>query len=196
MFQLFLRRVRGSVCRISAVIAILTSISLTFTSILFTSVPVLADDPVDPHVSVLYGIAQDTWKFYATDLDPNTHLPMDNLTWAGGGPLSGKGQYTSASNIGVYLWAVVAANDLKLISRSTARSLVSATLDEVATIDRYQGLLYQWYDTTNGHRIRNPFDIDCAAEPTPKPDNCYFLSAVDNGWYASGSSWFARRCRS
>jgi len=186
MFQLFLRRVRGSVCRISAVIAILTSISLTFTSILFTSVPVLADDPVDPHVSVLYGIAQDTWKFYATDLDPNTHLPMDNLTWAGGGPQSGKGQYTSASNIGVYLWAVVAANDLKLISRSTARSLVSATLDEVATIDRYQGLLYQWYDTTNGHRIRNPFDIDCAAEPTPKPDNCYFLSAVDNGWYASG----------
>jgi len=128
MFQIFLRRVGGSVCRVSAVIAILASISLTFTSILFTSVPVLADDPVDPHVSVLYGIAQDTWKFYATDLDPNTHLPMDNLTWAGGGPLSGKGQYTSASNIGVYLWAVVAANDLKLISRSTARSLVSATL--------------------------------------------------------------------
>jgi len=186
MFQLFLRRVRGSVCRISAVIAILASISLTFTSILFTSERVLADDPADRNVSVLYGIAQDTWKFYATDLDPNTHLPMDNLTWAGGGPLSGKGQYTSASNIGVYLWAVVAANDLKLISRSTARSLVSATLDEVAMIDRYQGLLYQWYDTTNGHRIRNPFDIDCAAEPTPVQDNCYFLSAVDNGWYASG----------
>jgi len=59
-------------------------------------------------------------------------------------------------------------------------------LDEVATIDRYQGLLYQWYDTTNGHRIRNPFDIDCAGRATPKPDNCYFLSAVDNGWYASG----------
>ena len=183
---MFLRRVRGSFCRISVVIAILTSISLTFTSSLLTSTPVLADDRADPDVSVLYGIAQDTWKFYAADLDPNTHLPMDNLTWAGGGPQSGKGQYTSASNIGVYLWAVVAAHDLKLISRPTARSLVSATLDEVATLDRYQGLLYQWYDTTNGHRIRNPFDIDCATEPTPVKDNCYFLSAVDNGWYASG----------
>ena len=94
----------------------------------------------------------------------------DNLTWAGeghggGGPLSVKGQYTSASNIGVYLWAVVAAHDLNLISRSTADSLVSATLNEVATLDRYQGMLYQWYDTSNGHRIRNPGDIDLRIRP-------------------------------
>ena len=168
----------SSIGCIAAVIPIL--------SILFMPPWVLADDGDNGHNAALYSIAADTWKCYAADLDPNTNLPMDNLTWAGGGPVSSKGQYTSASNIGVYLWAVVAANDLNLISRSTADSLVSATLDEVATIDRYQGLLYQWYDTTNGHRIRNPNDIDCAAEPTPVKDNCYFLSAVDNGWYASG----------
>jgi Putative glucoamylase/Protein of unknown function (DUF3131) len=155
-------------------------------SILFMPTGALADDDDPAHNAVLYRIAADTWKFYAADVDPNTHLPMDNLTWAGGGPLSGQGQYTSASNIGVYLWAVVAAHDLKLISRSTADSLITATLNEVATLDRYQGLLYQWYDTTNGHKIRNPGDIDCATEPTPVTDNCYFLSAVDNGWYASG----------
>lgn len=155
-------------------------------SILFVSTQVRADD--DPAVdrAVLYSIAADTWKFYAADIDPATNLPMDNLTWAGGGSLSGKGQYTSASNIGVYLWAVVAAKDLNLISRSKADSLISATLTSVATLDRYQGLLYQWYDTSNGHKIRNPGDIDCATEPTPVKDNCYFLSAVDNGWYASG----------
>ena len=34
--------------------------------------------------------------------------------------------------------------------------------------------------------IRNPGDINCATETTPTQDNCYFLSAVDNGWYASG----------
>jgi hypothetical protein len=34
--------------------------------------------------------------------------------------------------------------------------------------------------------IRNPGDIDCTTEPTPAFDNCYFLSNVDNGWYASG----------
>ena len=29
--------------------------------------------------SVLYGIAQDTWRFYGADVDPVTHLPLDNL---------------------------------------------------------------------------------------------------------------------
>jgi len=72
MFQIFLRRVRGSVCRISAVIAILTSISLTFTS--FCSLGTVWQTILSTSRSVLYGIAQDTWKFYATDLDPNTHL--------------------------------------------------------------------------------------------------------------------------
>lgn len=154
--------------------------------ILLMPLSLMAADDADAQNAALYSMAVDTWKFYAADIDPNTNLPMDNLTWAGGGPLSGKGQYTSASNIGVYLWAVVSAHDLHLISRSTADSLVSATLNEVATLDRYQGMLYQWYDTSNGHKIRNPGDIDCATEPTPVMDNCYFLSAVDNGWYASG----------
>jgi hypothetical protein len=173
-----LKSLSSSIGCIAAVIPLL--------SILFMPPWVLADDDDNGHNSDLYGIAADTWKFYAADVDPNTNLPMDNLTWAGGGPLSSKGQYTSASNIGVYLWAVVAAKDLNLISHSTAASLVSATLNEVATLDRYQGLLYQWYDTTNGHKIRNPNDIDCAADPPPHTDNCDFVSAVDNGWYASG----------
>lgn len=166
---------RASIGRIAAVIPTLSLLSMPQW--------VLADNG---HNSVLYGIAADSWRFYVADVDPNTNLPMDNLTWAGGGPLSSQGQYTSASNIGVYLWAVVAANDLNLIPRSTADSLVSATLNEVATLDRYQGLLYQWYDTTKGHKIRNPGDIDCANDPTPHTDNCDFVSAVDNGWYASG----------
>ena len=91
----------SSIGCIAAVIPIL--------SILFMLPWVLADDDDNHgHNSVLYSIAQDTWKFYAADVDPNTHLPMDNLAWAGGGALSSKGQYTSASNIGTYLWAIVA----------------------------------------------------------------------------------------
>ena len=57
--------------------------------------------------TVLHGIAADTWKFYGADVDPNTHLPLDNL-----GPGAVRGDYTSAANIGVYLWAVVAAHNL------------------------------------------------------------------------------------
>jgi hypothetical protein len=135
----------------------------------------------------LLGIAKDTWKFYATDVDPTTHLPMDNVTHAGGSAApTGYGRYTSASNIGVYLWAVVAASDLGLISRRQASKQLEATLTEVAGLARDHGFLYQWYDTTSGHIIRNPGDIDCTTETTPTFDNCYFISNVDNGWYASG----------
>src|SRR5205807_5486304 len=114
---------------------------------------------------------------------PNTHLPLDNI---GLGGARAKGAYTSAANIGVYLWAVVAANDLGLVSRPRARSLIEATLNEVSQLKRFDGFLYQWYDTSNGDVIRNPIDIDCSTEPTPTQDNCYFISQVDNGWYASG----------
>jgi hypothetical protein len=131
--------------------------------------------------ATLYGIARDTWRFYDQDVDPNTHLPLDNL-----GPGDTRGSYTSAANVGVYLWAVVAAHDLGLISRQAADLRVAATLTSVSQLKRSDGFLYQWYDTSTGHVIRNPGDIDCASEPTPVLDNCYFLSAVDNGWYASG----------
>jgi hypothetical protein len=131
--------------------------------------------------ATLYGIARDTWAFYRDDVDPTTHLPLDNL-----GPGNVRGTYTSAANVGVYLWAVVSAADLKLIDRSEERSLISATLQAVGKLKRSFGFMYQWYDTGNGHVIRNPGDVDCATETTPTQDNCYFLSAVDNGWYASG----------
>jgi Putative glucoamylase/Protein of unknown function (DUF3131) len=137
--------------------------------------------------ATLLSIARDTWKFYSVDVDPNTHLPMDNVTFAGGSSTpTAYGSYTSAANIGVYLWAVVAANDLGLISRQHARAQLQATLTEIHKLKRFDGFLYQWYDTTNGDSIRNPGDIDCSMETTPTFDNCYFISNVDNGWYASG----------
>jgi hypothetical protein len=135
----------------------------------------------------LRAIARDTWKFYSVDVDPNTHLPLDNVTFAGGSTTpTGYGRYTSASNVGMYLWAVVAAKDLGLISRSEAAGRITDTLHTVANIQRDNGFLYQWYDTTTGQVIRNPGDIDCTTETTPTFDNCYFISNVDNGWYASG----------
>ncbi|MDQ2959711.1 MAG: DUF3131 domain-containing protein [Candidatus Dormibacteraeota bacterium] len=137
--------------------------------------------------ATLLSIAQRTWKFYSVDVDPHTNLPRDNVSYAGGSPTpTSYGNYTSAANIGVYLWAVVAANDLGLVKRPQARALLEATLTAVQKLNRFDGFLYQWYDTTNGDTIKNPGDVDCKTEPTPTFDNCYFLSNVDNGWYASG----------
>lgn len=137
--------------------------------------------------STLMGIASDSWNFYSTDIDPNTHLPMDNVTFAGGSSTpTAYGKYTSAANIGEYLWAVVAAGDLGLITHAQAVAQLTPTLHELHNLDRYRGFLYQWYDTTNGDKIRNPGDVDCKTETTPTFDNCYFISNVDNGLYASG----------
>ncbi len=86
----------------------------------------------------------------------------------------------------MYLWAVVAARDMHLIDTATAQRLATATLREVATLKRYKGFLYQWYDTTNGNVLLNPGQGDCPATPPTTENNCGFVSAVDNGWYASG----------
>jgi hypothetical protein len=135
----------------------------------------------------LLSIARDTWKFYGLDVDPATNLPMDNITFAGGSATpTTYGRYTSAANIGVYLWAVVSARDLGIISEQQARTRVEATLSEVQRLPRYDGFLYQWYDTTNGNVLSNPGDAACPAGATPAFTNCFFVSNVDNGWYASG----------
>ena len=55
-------------------------------------------------------------------------------------------------------------------------------------------MLYQWYDTNDGNVLLNPGQGDCT-ETTPTQDNCWFVSAVDNGWYASGLIEVRRRYR-
>ncbi len=137
--------------------------------------------------ATLYGIAHNTWNFYRDDVDPTTHLPMDNVTYADGSPTATSyGRYTSSANVGVYLWAVVAAHDLGLINRAEALSRLQATLTSVNSLQRSNGFLYQWYDTSTKHVITNPGAADCSTETAPAFDNCYFISNVDNGWYASG----------
>lgn len=132
--------------------------------------------------AALLQIARDTWRFFGDDVDPKTHLPLDNL-----GPGGTRGSYTSSANIGVYLWAVTSAYDLKIIDRRTAVSKIKATLTTVQQLKRTYGFLYQWYDTSTAQVIPNPGTTQtCADDPTAATDNCSFLSAVDNGWYASG----------
>jgi hypothetical protein len=113
-------------------------------------------------------IARDTWRFYGSDVDPATQLPMDNI-----GPGATQGTYTSAANIGVYLWAVVAAHDLHIINTSKADALAAATLTEVQSLKRYDGLLYQWYDTRTGATLQNPGQADCTGTTPEQSDNCW-----------------------
>ncbi len=99
--------------------------------------------------ATLLGIARDTWKFYAADVDPATHLPLDNLTYAGGSAApTAYGRYTSAANIGVYLWAVVAAGTWGWSAGHGPANWPRPRSTEVQHLKRFDGFLYQWYDTT------------------------------------------------
>src|SRR6476660_5516271 len=70
-------------------------------------------------VTLMRGIAADTWRFYGydADIDPNTDLPRDNIGFNGA---PAQGNYTSPTNIGVYMWSIVAANDMHLVNRNEA----------------------------------------------------------------------------
>lgn len=129
----------------------------------------------------LQQMAQDTWNFYAADVDANTGLPRDNIGFNGA---PAQGNYTSPTNIGVYLWSIVAAEDMHLINRHDARALISKTISTVEGLRKWNGFLLSWYNTTNGHCITNPGPggTDCE---TGSIDG-QLISTVDNGWYGAG----------
>src|SRR5437899_320310 len=82
---------------------------------------------------VLQSIARQTWRFFDADTDPNTHLPMDNIGLYGA---PARGTYTSPTNIGVYFWSVVAAQDLELVDPAGALQRATATLTEVEKLSK------------------------------------------------------------
>ncbi|HEY3957565.1 MAG TPA: glucoamylase family protein [Streptosporangiaceae bacterium] len=120
--------------------------------------------------------AADTWKFFGAAVDPSTHLPMDNVGFDG----APQGPYTSPTDIGVYLWSVLAAHDLGLISAGEEIRDIGATLGEVQRLQKWDGFLLSWYDTGTGQAITGPGGTPITTVTGQ------FISTVDNGWYASG----------
>jgi len=59
--------------------------------------------------ATLLSIARDTWKFYNLDVTRRRTCPWTTSLRGRLGRPTSYGQYTSAANIGVYLWAVVSA---------------------------------------------------------------------------------------
>ncbi|QZY28339.1 glucoamylase family protein [Nocardioides coralli] len=122
--------------------------------------------------------ARDTWRSFEAMTIEETGLPDDNI---GGSLRPGtRGQYTSPTNIGAYLWSTVTARDIGLISRREARSRMRTTLRSVARLEQHEpsGMFYNWYSPTTGEKLTA---FPGSGDPI-KP----FLSSVDNGWLATG----------
>jgi hypothetical protein len=129
----------------------------------------------------LEAIARDTWKFYGynADIDPNTDLPRDNIGFNGA---PAQGNYTSPTNIGLYLWSIVAAQDMHLINRHEALDRLSRAITAIERLRKYQGFLLSWYDTSTGHCLTGPGGTDCENSDITGQ----LISTVDNGWYGAG----------
>ena len=128
--------------------------------------------------TVLAEYAADTWHSFVKLVEPRTGLPADNI----GGDLHprSRSDYTSPTNIGMYLWATLAARDLGLIPATEATERIGKTLRSVERLERHEpsGQFYNWYDPATLELLRT--------WPEPPGDPVYpFASSVDNGWLAS-----------
>jgi Putative glucoamylase/Protein of unknown function (DUF3131) len=122
--------------------------------------------------------AADTWHSFVKMVEPRSGLPADNI----GGDLHphSRSGYTSPTNIGMYLWATLAARDLGLIKEREATKRIGKTLRSVERLERHEpsGQFYNWYDPATLELLRS--------WPEPPGDPVYpFASSVDNGWLAS-----------
>ena len=89
--------------------------------------------------------AGDIWRFFETFLSAVDHyLPPDNYQEQ---PAVGIAHRTSPTNIGLALLSCLAAADLGLCKKDKALSLIAQTLTTVERLPKWNGHLYNWYDT-------------------------------------------------
>jgi hypothetical protein len=127
--------------------------------------------------ATLLRYARDTWRSFALMVEPQTGLPADNI----GGRLHPKtrSEYTSPTNIGMYLWATLAARDLGFIGQGEAVERIAKTLETLDNLERHEpsGQFWNWYHPRTGQKL-----TDWPEDGNPVYP---FASSVDNGWLAS-----------
>jgi hypothetical protein len=115
----------------------------------------------------LLRVARDTWRGLDALRDRDSGLPIDNLRVSKTSVAladSDIGDYTSSTDIGLYLIDVVAARQLGFITPDAALERLRRVLDSVDSLQSYSGFLYNYYDTTSLERTSN------------------FVSFVDSSW--------------
>ena len=123
-------------------------------------------------------VARDTWRGIDALVDRENGLPVDNVRvlppdTRAASPDSVPtdvrvGDYTNVTNVGMHLTAIVAAQEIGLVTADEARARIARILDTLERLEAHQGFLYNFYDTTTLERTSN------------------FLSFVDLSWLATG----------
>ncbi|MGD0483291.1 MAG: glucoamylase family protein [Gemmatimonadales bacterium] len=90
-------------------------------------------------------IARKTWRYFDTLMGVEDHaLPPDNLQET---PAPVVAHRTSPTNIGMGLLSVLAAHDFGFIRTPELVERLEATLSTVEELERFEGHLFNWYDT-------------------------------------------------
>ncbi|MGM9520913.1 MAG: GH36-type glycosyl hydrolase domain-containing protein [Oscillospiraceae bacterium] len=93
----------------------------------------------------LLSCAGDIWRYFSDFLTPEDNfLPPDNVQEE---PAVGLAHRTSPTNIGLCLLSALAASDLGIIDEKQAAGVIGRTLDSVEKLEKWNGHLYNWYDT-------------------------------------------------
>ncbi len=109
--------------------------------------------PLQPHVvqltpiqtRYLHMLSRKTWRFFETYVGPaDNWLPPDNVQEH---PVEVIAHRTSPTNIGLSLLASLAARDFGYISTGQLLQRTQHTLNTMASLARFQGHFYNWYDT-------------------------------------------------
>lgn len=119
----------------------------------------------EPSVEVLRFLrvlSRRTWAFFDEFVGPQDNwLPPDNIQEE---PKASVAHRTSPTNMGMALVAHLAAHDFGYLSTQRLASRLSASLDSMNALERYQQHFYNWYDTQ-----------------TLQPLRPHYISTVDSG---------------
>lgn len=117
-------------------------------------------------VEHIHRIGRKTWDYYENITnEENNYLPPDNFQEY---PYNGLANRTSPTNIGFLLLSILSARDLGYITTSKMVELLGNTISTIEKLEKWDGHLYNWYNTNN-----------------LKPLRPYFVSTVDSGNFIS-----------
>lgn len=114
-------------------------------------------------------LAADTWRGMEGLTDRESGLPVDRVELRADSVAEAQvGDYTSPTNIGLYLMSIRSAQALGLIDRNGALERAKRTLAGLEKLERHRGWFFNYYNTTTGERITD------------------FVSSVDSSWLHAG----------
>jgi len=115
-------------------------------------------------------VARDTWRGVAALTDRENGLPVDHVVLSKSFAAADfrVGDYTNVTNVGLHLIAVVAAEELGLVTSEEALARLRKVLDTLEQLETHQGFFFNYYDTISLERTSN------------------FISFVDSSWLTAG----------